>query len=307
MIRLVVAMFWMMSAGCGALPKAGGTVWDEKGPVIDRFSEAAGQLMTRAVMNGLPGPGEPIDLDQGPFITQGLGPDGVPVRYYNFDVQSPVPAARYVLTRSLAMGARERIAGQLDLVDVIPGQVGYSDFWQLIWVEVPEAVRAGEIQSVSELVARGYPMEATDNVLNCPVVPAGSKARTRLHRESPDPDPLGYRGAQIFCMTFDDPLFLDGDMMPTSPIYVAFQRDPDQPGGGPGSGFRREKGSEQTHNVVFSVPGDTAYSPLWDVQIYAGRDFEAVHDADSALRARWIAKGPLVNCPIAKGPPGASR
>jgi hypothetical protein len=292
----------VLSGACGALPKAEEPGPGDRGPVIDRFSMAAGQLMTREVMNGLPGPGEAIDLDRPPFITQGLGPDGVPVRYYNFDVQSRLPAARYVLTRSLAMDQRARLAGQLDLVDVLPGQRGYSDFWQLIWVEVPQTVDAGEIQSVSELLARGYPMEMTANVINCPVVPEGSKARTRRHRESPDPDPLGYRGAQIFCMTFDDPLFLDGNMMPTSPIYVAFQRDPDQPGGGPSSGFRHEPGTEQTHNVVFSVPGDTAYSPLWDVQIYAGRDFDKVRDADSALRARWIARGPLVNCPIANGP-----
>lgn len=278
-------------------------MWDEKGPVIDRFNAAAGQLMRRDVMRGLPGPDEPIDLDRPPFITQGLGPDGVPVRYYNFDVQAQAPAQRYAITRA---GQRERIAGQLDLVDVIPGQRGYSDFWQLVWVEVPETFVAGSIDSVAALVAQGYPIEATADLVNCPVVPAGSTARARRHNDSADPDPLMYRGARIFCMTFDDRLFLDTDGVPTSPIYVTFQRDPDQPGGGPSSGFRHEPGTLQTHNVVFSLPGDTDYSPLWAVQIYAGRDFDAVHDAESALRARRIGKGPLVNCPIAKDPPSAA-
>jgi hypothetical protein len=306
MIRLPFAMALLLGA-CGPMPRPGEPVWTEAGPVIDRFSAAAGHLMTRDAMEGLPGPGQPIDLDRPPFITLGLGPDGVPVRYYNFDVQSPSPAPRYVLTRKLGREERARLPGQLDLVDVIPGQLGYSDFWQLLWVEVPETVSPGSIQSVSELLARGYPMEATANVVNCPVVPAGSKARLRRHNESPDPDLLGYRGAQIFCMTFDDPLFLDGEMLPTSPIYVTFRRDPDQPGGGPPAGFRHEPGTQQTHNVVFSVPGDNDYSPLWDVHIYASRDFDSVHDADSALQARRVAKGPLVNCPIATSPPRADR
>ncbi len=306
MMRLTPAMVLLLGA-CGPLPRPGEAAWNESGPVIDRFSPAAGQLMTRDTTDGLPGPGQPIDLDRPPFITQGLGPDGTPVRYYNFDVQSPSPAPRYVLTRELGSADRARLPGQLDLVDVIPGQPGYSDFWRLIWVRVPGSFVPGSISSVSELLAAGYPMEATSNVVNCPVVPAGSKARLRRNHESPDPEPLGYRGAQIFCMTFDEPLLLDGEKLPTSPIYVTFQRDPDQPGGGLPSGFRREPGTQQTHNVLFSVPGDLDYSPLWDVHIYASRYFDSVRDANSASRARLIAKGPLVNCPVAISPADAER
>src|SRR5213078_4037993 len=69
-------------------------------PVIDRFSARAGHLMLRDRRPDLPGPGQPIDLDRPPFVTQGLGPDGVPVRYYNFDVQSDVPATMYRLVHA---------------------------------------------------------------------------------------------------------------------------------------------------------------------------------------------------------------
>src|SRR5690349_434106 len=65
---------------------------------IDRFGAGA-MLQRRAADPSLPGPDEPIDFDRAPFITQGLGPLGEPVRYYNFDVQSPEPAAVYVLMR----------------------------------------------------------------------------------------------------------------------------------------------------------------------------------------------------------------
>ena len=45
---------------------------------VDRFSESAGTLHVRSDGNDLPGPDEPIDFDQAPFITRGLGPDGDP-------------------------------------------------------------------------------------------------------------------------------------------------------------------------------------------------------------------------------------
>ena len=61
---------------------------------VDRFSPDAAMLMVRTSENGLPGPDEPIDFDSGaPFITQGFGPGGEVVKYYNFDVQSTTPAS----------------------------------------------------------------------------------------------------------------------------------------------------------------------------------------------------------------------
>ena len=41
---------------------------------IDRFSTDAGQLFIRDESNGLPGPNEPIDFDQGPFIISMFNP-----------------------------------------------------------------------------------------------------------------------------------------------------------------------------------------------------------------------------------------
>ena len=87
--------------------------------------------------------------------------------------------------------------------------------------------------------------------------------------------------------------------MPTSPIYVTFARNPGTPDGGPASGFRKVATTPQTHNVVFSVPGDVDYSPLWAVHIYDRAAFDSVHDAETALRAPLLeGHGPLVNCPI---------
>lgn len=257
-------------------------------PVIDRFSAAAGHLMQRAAKRGLPGPDQPIDLDHPPFITQGLAPDGSIVRYYNFDVQSPKPATLYRLTHA---GTREAIAGQLDLVDTLPGEPGYSDFWRVAWVEVPDDYKSNTITNAEELRGRGLTATLTASVIDCPIVPRGTTAHEATGVKPPAPTELWYRGDRVSCLAFGDPLILDtNDLVPTSPIYVTFTK--------PGA-FRAEGTTPQTHNVVMSVPGDVEYSPLWAVHIYAPAAFDTVKDATTALAAPLVdANGPLVNCPI---------
>ena len=88
---------------------------------IDRFSASAGHLQMRDTMNHLPGPNEPVDFDKPPFVTTGLGPHGETVMYYNFDVQATTPAPIYVLFKQ---GESSPVAGQLNIVDVIPGDRG---------------------------------------------------------------------------------------------------------------------------------------------------------------------------------------
>jgi hypothetical protein len=256
-------------------------------PAIDRFSAAAGHLMVRDATNGLPGADAPIDLDRPPFLTQGLAADGSTVRYYNFDVQSPHPATLYRFARA---GTREPIAEQLDVVDVLPGDAGYSDFWRVARIEVPDSYAANSITSAADARARGLPIEMTGEIVDCPIVPRGTTAREATRVEPAVPTELWYRGARVTCLRFGAPLTIDGDRVPTSPIYVTFAK--------PGA-FRTEGGRPQTHNVVMSVPGDVDYSPLWAVHVYDPAAFDRVKDGDSALAAKLVdANGPLVNCPV---------
>lgn len=228
-----IALLALVACGAPQAPHGGGVV-------IDRFSKRAAHLLV-----GKGQPGAPIDLDHPPFVTQGLAPDGSPVRYYNFDVQSPTPAVLH------ADGT----------IDVIPGDPGYSDFFQL---------------------------EGTRQVIDCPVVPRGTTAR----EGNPITHELTYRGTKVICLQFGEPLTLGPDgKVPTSPIYVTFGKE---------GGFVREGETPQTHNVVLSLPGDTEYSPLWAVKIYDARAFPLVHDESTALRARVVKEGPLVNCPVVR-------
>ena len=265
---------------------------------IDRFSEDAGMLMVRDDDNGLPDAGEAIDFDQGPFITTGLGPEGQVVRYYNFDVQPTTPAPIYALFYE---GEDTPIAGQLNIVGVIPGDDGYSDFWQVNRVTVPDDYVPNSITSVDELLETDYAIEMLDVLVNCPIVPEGSTAELRLGGGSKRLMRGWYEDQVVYYFSFEEaPLELtSAGSVPTSPIYVSFNVNPDEEGGGPPSGFLVEDDSGQTHNVVATLPGDDGYSPLWFVNIYDNAEFEAVKNLETAQDAERLVTGAAnVNCPV---------
>jgi hypothetical protein len=262
---------------------------------VDRFSDQAGTLMRRSASPALPGADQPIDFDQPPFVTQGLGPRGEKVRYYNFDVQPTAPAPIYVFFRA---GEGTPLAGQLNVVDVVPGEQGYNDFWQVHKVTVPASYLANSATSKADITGAGFPVEATPMLVNCPVVPDGSKATLRIGGGAPGLTTGWYRGKTVRYFSFEEKA-LTGAAVPTSPIYVAFNVNPNQPNGGPGSGFRSEPGSTQTHNVVAALPADPGYSPLWAVDVYDNGAFPTVKDLATAMAAPQLGAGVArVNCPV---------
>jgi hypothetical protein len=263
---------------------------------VDRFNDKAAHLQLRTPDNQIPGPNQPVDFDSGPFITQGLSPTtGKPVRYYNFDVQSTTPAPVYVLYRD---GEDRPIAGQLDIVDTLPGEKGYNDFRQVWKVTVPKDYVTNTLVDAGTLRSPGYKMEKTDTLRNMPVVPDKSSAKARLKGESADLQRAWYKGQVAKFFIFDEAP-LSGNNVPLSPIYVTFNINPDQPNGGPGSGFKAEPNSEQTHNVPATLPGDTGYSPLWLVAVYDNGNWSEVQDLRTALKAKVLAPAAAtVNCPI---------
>ncbi|WP_257297924.1 hypothetical protein [Haloarchaeobius sp. FL176] len=264
---------------------------------VDRFSESAGTLHVRSDGNDLPGPDEPIDFDQAPFITRGLAPDGEPVEYYNFDVQATAPAPIYVLFHE---GEDTPVEGQPNVVGVVPGDDGYNDFWQVHRVTVPEDYTANTITSAAGLMDSGYDVEATDMLVNCPIVPEGSTATKRAGDGDTGLVQGWYDGQVVHYFTFGEAsLTVTDGSVPLSPIFVAFNTNPGMDGGGPASGFMTEMGSSQTHNVVATLPGDDGYSPLWQVAVYDNADFESVSDLESASDANILNNNAAtVNCPI---------
>ncbi|MFC6721290.1 hypothetical protein [Halobacteriaceae bacterium SHR40] len=265
---------------------------------IDRFSEAAGTLLVRNDGNGLPGPDEAIDFDQAPFLTQGLGPDGETVEYYNFDVQPTAPAPIYAFVYENGDPVEE----QLNIVDVVPGDDGYNDFWQVTMVTVPDDYEANTVTSVSGISDADYDLEQTNVIKNCPIVPEGSTASKHAgddHDEAPIVQGW-YDGQVVDYFLFEEDSFeTTTGSVPLSPIYVSFNTNPGQDGGGPAAGFMTEETSSQTHNVVATLPGNSGYSPLWRVNVYDNAEFGDVSDLDSATSATILDdEAAHVNCPI---------
>lgn len=263
--------------------------------MVDRFSDDAAMLFRRSGNPGLPAAGAAVDFDQGPFITAGLGPDGQPVRYYNFDVMPAAPAPIFVLFNE---GTGQAVSGQLNIVDDIPGDSDYNDFWQVVRVTVPDDYVANSATSLDDLVEAGYPMDETTTLVNCPIVPEGSMASEGGGAEGLTQG--WYRDEAVFYFNFGEaPLVTTASgSVPTSPILVTFNVNPDENGGGPPSGFMAQGTSVQTHNVVATLPGDGGYSPLWEVLPYDNAAFTDVWNLESALDAPSFGTAALVNCPV---------
>jgi len=262
---------------------------------IDRFGEAAGTLHVRGPDADLPGSDEPIDFDRH-FLVRGLGPDGGTVQYYDFDVQPTAPAPIYAFFYENG----DPVDGQRNVVGVIPGDEGYNDFWQVNAVTVPDDYEANTITSAGDLMDTDYDVDSTSLIKNCPIVPDGSTASMRHGDGSAELVEGWYEGQVVSYFLFEEaPLETADGAVPRSPIYVSFNENPGQAGGGPPSGFVTEADGEQTHNVIATVPGDESYSPLWRVNIYDNADFERVSDLESAGDAAILASGAAdVNCPV---------
>jgi len=265
---------------------------------IDRFSAAAGHLQVRTAGNGIPAANAPVNFDQGPFITRGFSPAGKVIDYYNFDIQPTTPAPIYVLIKS---GETTPVAGQHNIIDMIPGDAGYNDFWQICNVTVPADYVANTVTSYQEIVAKGYAVAKTNTLVNCPVVPKGSTATRRLAGGDASLTTGWYKDMAVYYFNFGEKALAvnSSGQVPVAGIYVSFNINPDQPNGGPASGFKTETGSSQTHNVVTFLPADAGYSPLWAVAVYDNNSFGSVKDLPTASAAPVLVQNAgNVNCPV---------
>ena len=297
-IRLVVlstAVWFAVSSG-SARPELQPKDPDQA-PIatVDRFSDAAGTLLKRSADNHLPGPNEPINFDTPPFNVWGLSPAGEPALYYHLDVKSTTPVPVYILYRE---GEDMPVQEQLDIIDTLPGEQGYNDFRQVWKVWVPKDYVANTITDASMVQQAGYKIEKTDKLLNMAVVPDKSRARVRFNGGHPELQRAWYRGEVAKFFLFDEaPLSVSGDSVPVSPIYDGFTINPGQPGGE--KEFCTDPNSTQTHNVVATMPGDKAYSPLWLRVVYDSAACASVHNLETALQAKKVAAEVLlINCPI---------
>lgn len=263
---------------------------------IDRFSAAAGHLFVRTGENKLPAANAPISFDAAPFLTEGFDRTGAPVKYYDFDAQSRAADDIYVFFKA---GATTPVAGQNNVIPTIPGDPGYNDLWAVNKVTVPDNYVPNSLTSEDEITAAGYPIEKTNELVNCPVVPFGSTAARS--DKSGVATPLltcWYKGKAVTYFNFGEAKLTSpgAGAVPVSNIFVQFNDN----AAGPASGFKTEPGTRMTHNVLATLPGDAAYSPLWSVQVLDNQNFAAVTNLATAQSFPAQMAGVDVNCPVVK-------
>jgi predicted lipoprotein with Yx(FWY)xxD motif/plastocyanin len=103
-------------------------------------------------------------------LTQGWYKDRH-IYYFDFGPNPAATAPIYALiTGKDAQGNPQFVTGQHNIIDVVPGEEGYSDFWKVNLVTVPAGYVAETLKSAADVMATDYEMTATDIVVNCPVV-----------------------------------------------------------------------------------------------------------------------------------------
>jgi hypothetical protein len=214
--------------------------------------------------------------------------------YYDFGTNSPAspdglnvtPAPIYVLVTGFdADGNPQAVAGQNNIVDVIPGDDGYSDLWQVTFVTVPADYQANTITSVDEVLNGGYELTVPGVLVNCPIVPAGSTLA-----EGGDLVQGWYKGQEVFYFDFGP----NPDL--SAPIYALI------------TGFNENNEPifvEGQNNIVDVIPGDDGYSAFWNVNLVTvPADYVAnsITSASEILAAGYdiTPAGLLVNCPVVR-------
>jgi hypothetical protein len=183
---------------------------------IDRFSDAAGTLLRRSVDPKLPKPGEPFSLDDPRFALAVVGPGGQSARCYNLDVRPAVPNRYYVFYDRIG---NYRLA-QFPVIEKAPGDLGYSDLWDIWKVITPDDFRetnwvrdAATVRKLLSDPAAGFKAASTGIYLNAPLVPEGTTAGSKAEGKPGHATRLyaWYKGKRAPFLYFEGSLHLTPD------------------------------------------------------------------------------------------------
>jgi hypothetical protein len=215
---------------------------------------------------------------------------GQAVEYYDFGTNSPSSGGAVAtapiwafITGFDADGNPQFVEGQHNVVDHVPGEAGYSDLWQVMLVTVPEGYVADTIRSKADLDGSGYPVQATDLLVNCPIVPEGTTL------EGGEPLVQGWHdGDEVYYPDFG---LNKAIAIPIWAFITGFDGD-----GNP-------QFVEGQRNVIDQVPADPGYSAFWEVNLVmvpAGYQANAITSRQGVVDSGYevVQPGIVVNCPV---------
>ncbi len=167
------------------------------------------------------------------------------ITYINYGLNSNVTAP--ILAFYESTSPNTSVADQRNVIDSLPGQPSYSDFWLVYKVLVPAGYVANTIRSFEEAVASQYPIEMTNLIVNCPVENPGAT----IQGSSLALEAGWYRDQTVYYFNAGTNTTGWGAVIHTAPIY-SFEYANGTPVAG-------------QHNVVDVYPGNSGYSDDWNL------------------------------------------
>jgi hypothetical protein len=112
---------------------------------------------------------EGTTLEGGEELVQGWH-DGQEVYYPDFGLNIPAAIPIWVFITGMdEEGNPQFVEGQNNIIDAVPGDPGYSAFWRVNLVTVPEDYQPNSVRSAAQVQAAGFAITITEMVVNCPV------------------------------------------------------------------------------------------------------------------------------------------
>ncbi len=214
--------------------------------------------------------------------------------YYEFGTNSAVtddssqviPALLYAFIAGFDNAGNPLfLGGQHNIVDIIPGDEGYADLWEVIFVIVPDDYVSNSFTSAEQVRNSDYELQEPGIYINYPIVPARSTLA-----EGEELLSVWYRGQQINYLAFGS------NPVETAPIYAFI------------TGFD-DAGNPQfvagQNNVIDVIPGDEGYSDFWHVNfVTVPADYQpnSLRSAAEVLNSGYeITPANIVlNCPVVR-------
>jgi hypothetical protein len=99
--------------------------------------------------------------------------NGEEVFYPDFGMNPATAVPIWVFITGMdSEGMPQFVEGQQNIIDLVPGDAGYSAFWQVNMVTVDDGYEPNSIRSAEEVRASGFEVMPVEMVVNCPVVMA---------------------------------------------------------------------------------------------------------------------------------------
>jgi hypothetical protein len=204
----------------------------------------------------------------------------------------PPPVKDFIVPFYVILG-RDDAPLQPPIIDVIPGDTGYSPWWRVFTVKVTDRYAGERIYSreAVDLGVRLGILEApvpSETVVTCPVVHSDTRVQVDVGGTLLEPTWAIYRDQRVSWLRFKSDISVKttSRRMPLSLFYVLQRIDEPYPLSEPDAGFDLNgDGRMNNTNTIFQFDiGEEGYTPFWyPILVRTVPDFASIDTATTAI------------------------